>query len=46
MMSRDYKREFEYLSATADDDGWKIVPLQPLIRPTDSRAFTEAALAS
>ncbi len=46
MMARDYKKEFEYLSATADDEGWEIVPLQPSIKPTDYRALAEAALAS
>ena len=46
MMARDYKKEFEYLSATADDEGWEIVPLQPSIKPNDYRALAEAALAS
>ena len=46
MMARDYKKEFEYLSATADDEGWEIIPLQPPLKANDSRPSERAALAS
>ena len=45
MMSRDYKKEFEYLSAAADDEGWEIIPRQPSSTAVSADEL-EAALAS